>query len=173
MDEGVRITIPYESFYEVVLLFLEVLSSLRNAPGEVPCTCRRCTLARLRINSKHVWRNIKMYQKFYRQVCHNCMNMPGQRTILSAGTTLRYCGMLAIQCSSSLRKQSTYEWHQRAHTSIVTVARTYPTAELPHTRRLEVDPRGPYPPNCIINWTTNMRAKHRAITNHIRQQAST
>ena len=35
MDEGARITVPHESFHEVVLLFLQVLSLLRNASGVV------------------------------------------------------------------------------------------------------------------------------------------
>ena len=34
MEEGARITIPHETFHEVVLL-LQVLSLLRNAPGAV------------------------------------------------------------------------------------------------------------------------------------------
>ena len=35
MDDGVRITIPTGNFHEVVLLFLQVPSLLRNAPGAV------------------------------------------------------------------------------------------------------------------------------------------
>ena len=34
-DEGAGITIPYEIFHDVVLLFLQVLALLRNAPGAV------------------------------------------------------------------------------------------------------------------------------------------
>ena len=34
-------------------------------------------------------------------------------------------------------------------------------------------PLGPYPPNCIINWTDNMHAQSRAISNDARRQAST